>query len=154
MPSIHPSLAGGLLALSMLFTPLFALATDLVYPVGQVSDNDPGLVLKRVRQSADSTQLFLEYNERESSARIGTYPPGHPDSFRLIDPASGREYALRAVKGIATAPDFDETEDGDSLEFSLEFEPVAVRRFDLREGMQKGEEDEVMWHISGIRLQP
>ena len=114
-------------------TPTIAVGT---YSMSVEAQDDPNLILDRVTVDAASTKLDFTFTNKGKNATIITIAqPG--DKYTLfLEWAPGKKAMLQRSTGIAMKPANNKVGSGQSVSFSLIFEPLepGVRKFDMYEG--------------------
>ncbi len=106
------------------------------HAVNVQSDDSPGLLLYRVTVDETSTKLdFTFTNSGKRATSVTVAPPG--DKYAMfLEWAPGKKARFRSAIGIGVKPRDNKIPAGQSLSFSLVFEPLepGVRTFDMYEG--------------------
>lgn len=106
------------------------------HAVNVQADDSPGLLLYRVTVDETSTKLdFTFTNSGKRSTSVTVAPPG--DKYAMfLEWAPGKKARFKSATGIGIKPKENTIPAGQSLSFSLVFEPLepGVRAFDMYEG--------------------
>lgn len=122
-------------------------AYDLDFP----AQTSPNIRIRRVEFTPDATLITVSFRA-DTVDSIQTGRPGDDEAFYLRDAESTREWELRAVDGIALAPEITDVAPGEEVRFRLRFAslPSDVRRFHLLESKLDTDASLVYWRFLDV----
>jgi hypothetical protein len=119
---------------------------------------DGTLTYVRIKQvvvgSDNTTVTVLLENTTRKPMSVSTAPPGDREAFYLQRADKKKRFKLLRVDGLPLSPQRTDVAAGESLQFTLTFEPIepTMTVFDLHEGDEQ-RAGTTYWNFSHVRLQ-
>lgn len=123
------------------------------YALDKTSMTVPALRLTDAIVARRGTRLKFEYAPTVAR-QVGVHPPGHQGAFVIRSLDGKRTWKLTAVDGIALLPERTRVEAGETLAFSLTFEPIPddLWEFHVGEGEYETAAGESSWRFEKVSL--
>jgi hypothetical protein len=135
----------------LLLVPLAGCGTR--YALDKASVTVPTLRMTEAIVTKRATRLKFEYTP-DHARQVGVYPPGHAGAFILQTLDRKRTYKLTGVAGVPLLPERTTLDAGETLKFSLTFEPIPddLWEFHVGEGEHTAEAGESSWQFVKVSL--
>jgi len=116
------------------------------------SVNDEDISITSVIYEEDKTIVNLEFELSGDAYDIGIYAKDSKSAFVITSLDHTKRYKLLEIDGIAILPKMDKMiNKGDGVKFSLTFEKMPLREFDMFEGYVHNSEYE-FWHFEDVKV--